>query len=339
MSNPDTGRYAQISVKIWYDKKFRELSNDAKLVYLYVIINPLSTNIGAMPATIEGMSASLGMDYTEFLSGINDAINSGMLEFSDADMVLVIPNHFKHSPPGHANVVVSMIRKTIELPDSPLVDKQIMRLIDFMRSKPSIYNESFFVPFQTLEHLLTEPVKAHLNTPYRPHTDPVPTPSDPHTPPRPDTGTYSGNQNHNHNAGSGNQHKTHATTTLPIPLGDLSILKKLPDNPNVQAAQGFHSLSDMEILTWVVMLESEYTAARNKLGKFKKLAKGWATRLDPIWTTEHGRADLMDWLAHIWNSLNANGSKGVGDLDNESQWLNSKVSDWLSTQKDEKPTS
>jgi hypothetical protein len=53
-------RYRKIDPRIWNDQKFRELSDDAKIVFFLLLTHPHMTALGAMRATVAGLAAELG---------------------------------------------------------------------------------------------------------------------------------------------------------------------------------------------------------------------------------------------------------------------------------------
>ena len=46
------GKYRKVDPKIWNDEKFRELSDSAKLLFLFLLTHPHMTPLGAMRATV-----------------------------------------------------------------------------------------------------------------------------------------------------------------------------------------------------------------------------------------------------------------------------------------------
>ncbi len=42
------GRYRKVETRIWNDATFRSLSDDGKLLFLFVLTHPSQTSLGAM---------------------------------------------------------------------------------------------------------------------------------------------------------------------------------------------------------------------------------------------------------------------------------------------------
>ena len=83
-----------------------------------------------------------------------------------------------------------------------------------------------------------------------------------------------------------------------------------------------------EILTWVVWLEPDMLRKAGQLATFKRLVGFWVAKLNPVLVNDQGRAELMDWLAAIWNSQNAGEAKGTGEMRNPAAFLNGCVTSW-----------
>ena len=53
-------RYRKIDPRIWNDKKFRSLSDRAKLLFFMLLTHPSMTALGAMRATLPGLASEMG---------------------------------------------------------------------------------------------------------------------------------------------------------------------------------------------------------------------------------------------------------------------------------------
>jgi len=345
MAKPNSGIWRRVSVKIWRDNAFRALSEQGKLIYLFVITHPNMTNIGAMSATIEGLAAELRMDFSRCEPAFFEAVESGMLDWDSEEFVIAIPNHFKHDPPENPNVVTSMIRTANHLPDSEIIDAQMIRLLDFMEAHSADFGGNFTKPFHTHSSLLSDPILDRLGMPKKkpnvarksnPNervsgtlsqtlTDTVPKG---YRKPFANTGAGAGagdlkpNNKSNSNLdyiGDANQ------VIAPLSLDRIGDLSSIPKKPHVAASQGFHALDDPEIIAWIVHLEPEMQGRANRLEIYKKLSRIWIKKLNSVWTKNGGRVAIIDLLADIWNSQNAGNEKGVGTMTNPAAWLNKKV--------------
>ena len=65
--------YRKIDTRIWNDAKFNALSPNGKLAFLFILTNPNMTALGAMRATVEGLSAELRIPAEAFLEVFGEA--------------------------------------------------------------------------------------------------------------------------------------------------------------------------------------------------------------------------------------------------------------------------
>ena len=69
------GRHRQIFARIWNDEKFRALSRDAKLIFIFFLTSPAQTLVGGMRASVPGLAAELQMTEADF-RGIRERVGT-----------------------------------------------------------------------------------------------------------------------------------------------------------------------------------------------------------------------------------------------------------------------
>jgi len=116
--------YRRISVQVWSDEIFRELSHLGKLSFLFVLTHPHQTSLGAMRATIVGLARELGVPEEAFREGFD----KGLLEVDEEASLIVAPKFIIHNPPGSPNVVRSWTKIDQTLPDCELKRKHYQRV-------------------------------------------------------------------------------------------------------------------------------------------------------------------------------------------------------------------
>ena len=99
--------WRKIDTRIWNDSKFRDLSDDGKLVFLFLLSHPHLTSLGAMRATVAGLAAELGWSVERFAEAFAEAFAKGMIENDAKACYVGLPNFLKYNPPGSPNVVKS----------------------------------------------------------------------------------------------------------------------------------------------------------------------------------------------------------------------------------------
>jgi len=73
-------RYRKIDTRIWNDEKFRAFSDDAQLIFLFLLTHPHMTALGAMRATIPGLAAEKGWTLARFSKGLQEPLRKGMVK-------------------------------------------------------------------------------------------------------------------------------------------------------------------------------------------------------------------------------------------------------------------
>lgn len=152
-------RYRKISVQIWNDEKFRSLSDQGKLAFLYILTHPHMTGIGAMRATRAGLIAELGWDaesvtervperVTETLSeGFNEPFEKGLLKADWSACLVVAPNFLKHNPPENPNVVRGWVSILDTIPECDLQREYFQYVKGFLKGLGEPFAKPFPEPF------------------------------------------------------------------------------------------------------------------------------------------------------------------------------------------------
>ncbi len=113
-------KYRKISVQIWNDQKFRQLSDDGKLVFIFVLTHPHMSAIGGMRGTTEGLAAELKWSPKRLSEAFREATERDMVRYDEEACLMILPNFIKHNRPESPNVVVSWQKAFEEMPESYL---------------------------------------------------------------------------------------------------------------------------------------------------------------------------------------------------------------------------
>lgn len=100
-------RYRKIDPRIWNDEKFRKLTDDGKLIFLFLLTHPHMTMIGAMRASVPGLAAEIGWGLTRFDKAFGEALAKGMVKHDPSACFVSLPRFLKYNPPESPNVVQS----------------------------------------------------------------------------------------------------------------------------------------------------------------------------------------------------------------------------------------
>ena len=100
-------RYRKISPSIWNDAKFRDLSDNGKLVFFMLLTHPQTTAMGTLRAYPQGLAPELGWSEKAFREAFREGIEKGMVMCSEKAGLIWLPNFLKHNTPENPNVLKS----------------------------------------------------------------------------------------------------------------------------------------------------------------------------------------------------------------------------------------
>ena len=115
-------RYAYIHTTTWQDKKFRQLSESAKMLYIAMLTAPNSNMIGLYEWPVAYALHDLGdWDRDKFFSSLAEIESLDMARYDTENEVLFIRNFLKHNPLTSIKQVVGGAKYLKALPRSPLI--------------------------------------------------------------------------------------------------------------------------------------------------------------------------------------------------------------------------
>jgi hypothetical protein len=120
-------RYRKVDSRIWNDEKFRRLGDDAKLVFFMLLTHPNMTALGAMRATLAGLSEELGWKPEAFKEAFRKVLSEGMAEHDARACFIALPNFLRYNPPESPNVVKAWVGAIDLLPECELKNRVITR--------------------------------------------------------------------------------------------------------------------------------------------------------------------------------------------------------------------
>lgn len=156
-------RYRKIDPRIWNDAKFRDLSNDGKLVFLFLLTHPHLTALGAMRATVPGLAAELGWLPEAFMEAFREAFAKGLLRHDEKACLVVLPNFIRYNAPESPNVVKSWDKALDLLPECDLKDELIQQVKGFAEALPEGFRKA--LPEAFAKSIANQEQEQDLNPP------------------------------------------------------------------------------------------------------------------------------------------------------------------------------
>lgn len=127
-------RYRKIDVRMWNDRKFRELSDNAKLVFILLLTHPDTTQIGTIRTRVSNLADELGWQRDAMSHAIQEVTLNGIIDADEKAGLMVINNFLKYNAPSSPNAFKSW-RELIDLmPECDLLDRHVASLKAFVDS-------------------------------------------------------------------------------------------------------------------------------------------------------------------------------------------------------------
>lgn len=131
-------RYRTVDVRIWMDSKFMKLSDNGKLLFLYLLTSQHTTPLGTLSITIPVLSAWLRKDSETVSKGLRELISNGMVMVDEAGLIWV-RNFLKFNPPSNPNCASGLLKFFEEMPDCGLVAKIAESVLEACKTKGNQY--------------------------------------------------------------------------------------------------------------------------------------------------------------------------------------------------------
>lgn len=125
-------RYRKIDVRIWNDRKFRELDDKAKLAFFLVLTHPDTNQLGMLRSRSVALAMELGWHPDAMSDAILTLCQMGMLMVDDKAGFIFIPNFLKYNPPNGPNAIKSWAGLLDQMPECALLDHAVFSLKPFV---------------------------------------------------------------------------------------------------------------------------------------------------------------------------------------------------------------
>ena len=134
--------YRKIDPRIWNDEKFRDLSDKAKLAFIFLLSHPSMTPIGAMRASIPGLASELGWQEKAFREAFGEVLAKGIVKADERASCVYLPNYLKYNGPESPNVVISWGKCLDWIPECALKVFAIERVKGFAEALPEAFSKA-----------------------------------------------------------------------------------------------------------------------------------------------------------------------------------------------------
>jgi hypothetical protein len=130
--------YAKVERFVWIDPNFRNLSREARDLWMYLLTNPHTHGMPGLvyipiPTIIHDLRYQdyFGNDcYTRTTEALNELVACGWVKYDNAACVAMIPRAVAHNPPENPNVIKSWRKQLREMPRGNLFGAWVANTIE-----------------------------------------------------------------------------------------------------------------------------------------------------------------------------------------------------------------
>ena len=134
--------YRKIDTRILLDQKFNQLSTQARLVFLHLLIHPNLTSLGAMHASLSSLACELNWLVDQVQETIDVLAQKGMVRYDEQARFVWLPNFLKYNTPESPNVIKSWETAFSYLPECTLQKQLILHVQQFVATLPMAFQDA-----------------------------------------------------------------------------------------------------------------------------------------------------------------------------------------------------
>lgn len=136
-------RYRKVDPRIWNDAKFRSMTDNGKLAFLFLLTHPHMTALGAMRATPAGLAAELEWTAEGFRKAFQEALSKGMAKVDEKACFIWLPKFLKYNRPENPNVLKAWGAAWDLLPECELKIEVFQQFKAFAEQLPEGFRKAF----------------------------------------------------------------------------------------------------------------------------------------------------------------------------------------------------
>lgn len=141
-------RYRKVDPRIWNDKKFAQLGNYGKLLFLFLLTHPGMTALGAMRATPAGLAEELGWELKAFMKAFDEVLSRDMAEHDQKACLMALPNFIRYNQPESPNVIRAWVGALDLLPECDMKEAVVQRAKSIVGEMTDGFVEAFAEAFE-----------------------------------------------------------------------------------------------------------------------------------------------------------------------------------------------
>ena len=136
-------KFRKIDPRIHNDRKYKALSDSAKLLFLTILTHPHMTSLGAMRMSRGGLADEMGWDARKTSESLSEALSEGMIEADFEVSFLAAPNFLKYNRPESPNVIKSWGDSLDYIPECKLKLVLLQRVKGFAKGLTKGFRKAY----------------------------------------------------------------------------------------------------------------------------------------------------------------------------------------------------
>ena len=154
-------RYAKIETFIWHDDKFQRLTDDARMLFLYLLTSPHGNMCGMFYLPELYAASDLQWAPERYRRGIEALLKASRIAVDGN--VIWLKNHVKHNTPRGKNQIVGFVNALEKVPSNSLIKEYVEDLGKHLSEEDySLFKELYNMPLDIPLRRGSEP---HYDTP------------------------------------------------------------------------------------------------------------------------------------------------------------------------------
>jgi uncharacterized phage protein (TIGR02220 family) len=143
------GIYAKIERSIWGNPKFKALSDDAKMLFVYILTCKHGNMLGCFELPIEYAASDMKWGLERVSKGYKELFRNGFITVCEGYSIVLINNFLKHNQLENPNTVKAALKLFNQIPDKSIVKGKLARaIIEFCKHANNPETVQILKPFQ-----------------------------------------------------------------------------------------------------------------------------------------------------------------------------------------------
>jgi len=149
-------RYSKVFVKIWHSKDFRAISEDGKMLFMYLLSSPHRNMGGFYYLPLPYLCYDVGLDEKRITKALQELADRDMALYDFDAQVVLIKKWFCYNPIENENQAKGLNKQLAEIPKSKLFKPFVDCVKEYCKYIESIL-KGFDIPFENPSKTLSKP--------------------------------------------------------------------------------------------------------------------------------------------------------------------------------------